>query len=251
MRLACLLWVIGSIGTVMAAPAQPQLVVFAAASLTDVLHEISDSYTRETGQAITLSFAASSVLARQIESGAPADVFLPADVKWMDYLEKRHLINPASRVNLLSNRLVLISAADSSAQLKIAPGFALAAALGQSRLATGDPASVPAGRYARHALISLGVWNSVADQLVPTDNVRAALTLVARGEVPLGIVYETDVLTEKQVRVVGVFPADSHPQIVYPVAVTRQAKAGATRYTAFLRSLEGRKIFTRHGFRRP
>jgi molybdate transport system substrate-binding protein len=236
------------IGSGVAAASQPSLVVFAASSLTDVLEEISAAYTRNTGQTVTLSFAASSALARQIEAGSPADVFLPADTEWMDYLEKRQLIAAGSRRNLLGNRLMLIAPADSKITLDIVPGFALAAALGNGRLAMGDPDAVPAGRYARHALISLGVWNSVAERIVPADSVRSVLALIARGEAPLGIVYETDALRQKSVRVVGVFPEASHSKIIYPVALTPAARAGSASFVNFLRSPQGRKIFGRYGF---
>jgi molybdate transport system substrate-binding protein len=224
-------------------------VVFAASSLTDVVQEISNAYTRHTGQTVTLSFAASSALARQIEAGSPADVFLPADTEWMDYLEKRQLIAAGSRRNLLGNRLVLIAPTDSKITLDIAPGFPLAAALGNGRLAMGDPDAVPAGRYARHALISLGVWNSVAKRIVPADSVRSVLALIARGEAPLGIVYETDALRQRNVRVVGVFPETSHPQIRYPIALTTKAKAGSVRFAEFLQGSKGHDIFSSYGFK--
>jgi molybdate transport system substrate-binding protein len=246
--LAAILAIAGpAIGGVTSA-SQPSLVVFAASSLTDVLQELSSTYKRNTGQTVKLSFAASSALARQIEAGSPADVFLPADTVWMDYLEERNLIAAGSRRNLLGNRLVLIAPAASKIALDIAPGFAIAAALGDGRLVMGDPAAVPAGRYARRALISLGVWNSVAKRIVPADSVRSVLALIARGEAPLGIVYETDALGQESVRVVGVFPEASHPKIVYPVALTLTARAGSARFANFLGSQQGREIFARYGF---
>jgi molybdate transport system substrate-binding protein len=241
--LACILSV-----TAFPAAAQPSLVVLAATSLTDVLQEVSDAYARKTDQTVSLTFAGSSKLARQIEAGAAADVFLPADEESMEYVDKRHLIDPASRRALLRNRLVLIAPAPTPIELKIVPGFALTAALGKAKLAMANPEIVAAGRYARYALISLGVWNSMSDRVVMADSVPGTLALVARGEAPLGIVYETDALREKGVRVVDIFPANSHPQIVYPVAVTSKAKAGAARFVEFLESPDGSKIFKQYGF---
>ncbi len=232
-----------------AAEPRPALLVFAAASLTDVLQELGPAFEKESGRAVKFSFAASSALARQIEAGAKADAFFSADTAWMDYLQARDLIDPATRVNLLGNRLVLIAPANSALQLKIAPGFALAAALGRGgRLSTGDPDSVPVGRYARSALTSLGVWSQVADRLVGADNVRTALLFVERGEAPLGIVYATDAAIDPGVRVVDTFPASSHPPIVYPIALTRGADADAARLVAFLRGPAARAVFERYGF---
>lgn len=235
-----------------AADAQDQeILVFAAASLTNVLDEIGAAYTQQTKQPVKFSYAASSALARQLEAGARADVFFSADLEWMDYVQTRGLIDRATRRNVLGNRLALVAPADSKIELKIAPGFALAAALGQGRLATGDPESVPVGKYARAALTSLGVWNDVADRLVRADNVRSALAFIARGETPLGIVYETDALVEKRVRVVDFFPADSHPPIVYPIAVTAQARPAARQFLEFLQSAPAQAAFKKHGFQNP
>jgi molybdate transport system substrate-binding protein len=236
----------GSTWAVDAAP--PRLLVFAAASLTNVLDEIGPAYAAETGQSVKFSYAASSTLARQLEAGAEADVFFSADTEWMDYLQSRSLINTATRANLLSNRLVLIAPANSSIVLKIKPGFALITALGKGRLSMGDPDSVPAGKYARSALISLGVWNEVANKIVRADNVRTALAFVDRGEAPLGIVYETDALIDKQVRIVDTFPANTHAPIVYPVALTAHADTGATKFVAFLRSTAGQTALRKYGF---
>ena len=183
-----------------------------------MLGELSTTWEKSSGVPVKLSFASSSVLARQIEAGGRADVFISADQEWMDYLQARNLIEKPSRRNLVGNRLVLIAPADSKLELKIAPGFKLAAALGGGRLSTGDPDTVPVGRYARSALMSLGVWDEVADRLVRADNVRSAMTFVARGEVPLGIVYTTDALIDKNVRIVDTFPANSHAPITYPAA---------------------------------
>ncbi len=224
------------------------LLVFAAASLTDALQQIDSAFSAQTGIAVEASFAASSVLAKQIEAGAPAQVFLSADREWMDYLEQRGRLQGGSRRDLLGNELVLIAPADSALQLKIAPHFALLAALGDGRLASGDPDSVPAGLYARAALTRLGVWPQLADRLVRAENVRAALMYVARGEAPLGIVYQTDARAEGRVRVIDVFPADSHPPITYPLALTAGAGADAARYAAFLRSDVARDIFVGRGF---
>jgi molybdate transport system substrate-binding protein len=187
-------------------------------------------------------------LARQIEAGARADVFFSADADWMDYVQSRGLINHASRANVLGNRLVLIAPVDSTLQLTITPGFDLLAALRGGRLSTGDPDSVPIGKYARSALLSLGVWNQVADHLVRADNVRAALAFVDRGEAPLGIVYQTDALSDKKVRVVATFPANTHVPIVYPVALTSGAGQGAEAFVAYLRGPAGQAVFEKYGF---
>ncbi|TLZ14712.1 MAG: molybdate ABC transporter substrate-binding protein, partial [Gammaproteobacteria bacterium] len=192
-------------------PARRELLVFAAASLSDALEEVGRAFTAATGVRVAASYAASSVLAKQIEAGAPADAFFSADVAWVDYLEKRGLIQPSSRRDVLRNTLVLIAPADSTLRLRIAPGFDLAGALKGGRLAIADPDSVPAGEYARAALTRLGVWSRVSDRAVRGENVRAALAYVARGEAPLGIVYRTDAQAERRVRVVDVFPEDSHP----------------------------------------
>jgi molybdate transport system substrate-binding protein len=227
---------------------KPSITVFAAASLTNVLQELGDGFTKETSIPVRFSFAASSVLARQIENGAPAEVFLSADLEWMDYLQSRHLIQPDTRHDVLRNRLVLIAPADSKIKLKIEPHFPLATALGKGRLATGDPDSVPAGRYAREALTTLGIWNDVADRMVRADSVRSALAFVDRGEVPLGIVYETDALIDKQVRVVDAFPEDSHLPIIYPVALTSAAKTDAAKFVAYIRGPAGAVAFKAYGF---
>jgi molybdate transport system substrate-binding protein len=233
-----------------AAPASAQgtVLVYAAASLTDALDEVDAAFTAQTGIQVKASFAASSVLAKQIEAGAPADVFFAAERVWMDYLDERGLLRRGSRHDLLGNALVLIAPADSTVRLKIAPGFNLVGALGGGRLATADPDSVPAGQYARAALTKLGVWPQVSGHMVRAENVRAALEYVARGDAPLGIVYRTDAQVEKRVRVVDVFPADTHPPIVYPVALTTGAQAPAARFMAFLLGEAARQIFMRRDF---
>lgn len=231
-----------------AAPDAPPVMVFAAASLTDALQEVARAYTAATGAAVRFSFAASSVLARQIESGAPADVFFSADEDWMDYLVRRARVDPATRRRLLGNRLVLVAPADSTVRLTIGRGFPLLEALQGGRLATGDPDTVPVGRYARAALTSLGVWNDVAARLVAADNVRGALAFVARGEAPLGIVYETDARIDRKVRIVGTFPEDSHAPIVYPIALTKGAAPAAAAFIDFLRGPLAQATFERYGF---
>jgi molybdate transport system substrate-binding protein len=229
----------------------PTLLVFAAASLTDALEEADHAFSAATRIQVRTSYAASSVLAKQIEAGAHADVFFSADREWMDYLDERGLLRAGTRRDLLGNALVLIAPADSPVRLKIAPGFALAAALGGGRLACADPDSVPAGLYARAALTQLRVWDAIAPRLARAENVRAALAYVARRETPLGIVYQTDAQAEKRVRVVDVFPADSHPPIVYPAVLTSQAQPQAAAYLDFLRSPRAHEIFVRYGFSAP
>jgi len=245
----------------LAAPARdaPAILVFAAASLEGPIDEIARAFTgRDAGPGpsapvrnpVRTSFAASSVLAKQIEAGAPADVFLSADTEWMHYLDERHLMRPGTREELLGNELVLIAPAGSAVQLTLAPGVDLVAALAGGRLATGDPDSVPVGRYAQEALTRLGVWEKIAPRLVRAENVRAALEYVARGEATLGIVYRTDALAEKRVRLVDVFPASTHAPIVYVVAQTAHASAQAAAFEAFLESDAARQIFVRYGFER-
>jgi len=227
------------------------VLVFAAASLKGALDEVGTLVQQRTGIALKPSYAATSLLAKQIEEGAPADIFFSADEQWMDYVAERKLIAPASRVNVVGNRLVLIAPKDRAPALTIAPGFALAQALGAGRLAIADPANVPAGRYGKAALTSLGVWDSVASRLAPADNVRAALAFVARGETPLGIVYASDVLAEPGVAVVGTFPANTHQPIVYPAALTARAKPDAKKVLDVIVSAEARAIFVKHGFLAP
>jgi molybdate transport system substrate-binding protein len=230
--------------------AREPLIVFAAASLTDSLQKVSDAYTKSSGVPVKLSFAASSALAKQIESGARADVFFSADQEWMDYLDQRQLIDRKSRGDLLGNRLVLIAPSESKVALKLRPGAPILAALGErDRLATGDPDSVPAGRYAKQALTTLKVWDALQSRLARAENVRVALTYVARGEAPLGIVYATDVAVEPRVRIVDLFPENTHPPITYPVAQTHSAAAGAASYLDFLRSPAAQSIFTAAGFK--
>ncbi len=231
-----------------AARARPPLVL-AAASLQESLGAAADAWAAKGHERPVIAFAASSALARQILAGAPADLFISADEEWMDHVQKRGLIRASSRARFLSNRLVLIAPANSRMRLKIGRGFPLARAIGTGRLAIADPASVPAGRYAKAALTSLKVWNEVAAKLARAENVRAALALVERGEAPAGIVYATDAKASAKVRVVGVFPASTHPPIHYPVALLSNASSrDAEPFRRFLISRAGRSIFARHGF---
>lgn len=224
--------------------------VFAAASLKEAMDELARRFERGGGGRVLVSYAASPALARQIENGAPADIFISADLDWMDYLEKRKLVRAATRANLLSNRLVLIAPADSKAVLTIGPRFPLAALLGDRRLAMADPDSVPAGKYGRAALQALEVWAEVAHKVARAENVRAALALVARGEAPFGIVYATDAVAERKVRVIGEFAANLHPAIVYPAALTSASKSeSAGSFLQFLRSAEARPVWQQYGFR--
>jgi molybdate transport system substrate-binding protein len=223
---------------------------FAAASLQTALNAIAAEWLKETGKRVTFSYAASSALARQIEQGAPADLFASADLEWMDWAQTRTLIKPDTRRVLLGNTLVLVEPADRPAtDLAIASGFALAAAIGDGRLATGNPQSVPVGKYAEAALTALGVWDTVGPRIAGTDNVRAALALVARGEVRFGIVYQTDARTEPKVRVVGAFPATSHPPILYPFAMTAAStNPDAGVFLAYLSTPTAIRIFEAEGF---
>jgi molybdate transport system substrate-binding protein len=225
------------------------VVVFAAASLKNVLDTIAKDWEAKTGKKATLSFAASSAIAKQIESGAPADLFISADLKWMDWVAERKLIDDASRKTLLGNTLVLIAPHDSAVSLKIEKGFKLAEALGDGRLAMGDPKSVPAGIYGQAALTSLGVWDQVSAKVAGAENVRVALTYVARGETPLGIVYGTDAKSEPKVKVIDTFPAESHQPIVYPAAITASStNAEAKAFLAYLSTPEAAKVFEEQGF---
>ena len=226
------------------------LTVFAAASLQESLMAAGAAFTARTGTPVRFSFGASSAMARQIDQGAPADVFLSADEEWMDWLAGKGGIVPATRRRLLSNQLVLIAPAGSKTRLTIGPGMLLARALGAGgRLAVADTTAVPAGKYARASLTRLGVWDSVEDRLLPGETVRAALAYVSRGEAPLGIVYATDARAEPKVRVVGVFPESSHPPIVYPGAVTAGSRnSGAAAFLGFLQGPQASAIFKRYGF---
>ena len=226
------------------------LTVFAAASMKNALDDIDAAYTAKSGVKIVVSYGPSSGLAKQLEQGAPADVFISADTDWMDYAIGKKTINEPSRVNLLGNSIVLIAPKDSRIDnVNIGAGFDLAKLAGDGKIATGDVKSVPVGKYAKAALEKLGAWQAAEPKFAMTDNVRSALTLVARGEATLGIVYSTDAEVEPGVKVVGTFPADSHPAIIYPVAATATAKPETSDYLAFLRSTAAKTILEKYGFK--
>jgi molybdate transport system substrate-binding protein len=226
------------------------MTVFAAASMKNALDDIDATYAAKTGVKISVSYGASSTLAKQIEQGAPADIFASADTDWMDYAMQMKTIKEPTRVNLLGNNLVLIAPNDSKVDsVTIGPGFDLAKLVGDGRIATADVKSVPVGKYAKASLEKLGAWEAVEKKFAMTENVRVALTLVARGEAVLGIVYSTDAKVEPAVKIVGTFPTDSHPPIIYPVAATATAKPEADDYVAFLRSAAAKAIFEKYGFK--
>jgi molybdate transport system substrate-binding protein len=222
--------------------------MFAAASLTDALNEVGKAYKAKTGNDVVFSFAASSVLAKQIEASGGADLFMSADSDWMNYLDKKGLIQHDTRADLLGNHLVVVAPADQSVSLMVDGKFDFAGALHGGKLAVADPASVPAGKYAKASLTQLGAWDAVKDQLAPAENVRAALAYVARGEAPLGIVYTTDAMAEKKVHVVAILPDSTHAPIVYPAALVKDAKPEAKAFLAFLSGPQAHKIFEKDGF---
>src|SRR6202171_2781730 len=233
-----------------AAAEDKTLTVFAAASMKNALDDIDAAYTAKTGVKVNVSYAASSALAKQIEQGAPADIFVSADTDWMDYAINKKTINEPTRVNLLGNSIVLIAPKDSRIDnVTIGHGFDLAKLAGDGKIATGDVKAVPVGKYARAALEKLGAWQAAEPKFAMAESVRAALALVARGEAVLGIVYSTDAKVEPGVKIVGVFPPDSHPAIIYPVAATATAKAEAADYLAFLRSSAAKAIYEKYGFK--
>jgi|SRR5215831_4813152 len=247
MRVGCALLIV----FVAAFPARASaetITVFAAASLKDALDENVKAYRGASGDRVVVSYAASSALAKQIEAGAPADIFISADLEWMDYLEKRKLIRRDTRRNLLRNRLVLIAPTDSKVSVEIVPRFPLAKLLGDGRLAMANPDAVPAGRYGKASLVALGVWNDVQSKVVSAENVRAAMVLVERGEAPLGIVYKTDAAVDPKVRVVGTFPENTHPPIIYPIAVVANAKPAAAGFMEWLTKPGAGEIFKKYGF---
>jgi molybdate transport system substrate-binding protein len=234
------------------APAAAQgrdVLVFAAASLKNALDDVARQWQGETGKKVAVSYAASNNLIKQIELGAPADIFISADVDWMDYGQQKNLIKPETRANLLGNRIVLIAPKSSTVSIKVEKGFDLAAALEGGRLAMGNVDAVPAGKYGKAALEKLGAWDGVKNRVAQAESVRAALLLVSRGETPLGIVYQTDAASEPDVRIVGTFPQDSHPPIIYPVALTKDStNPGAVGFLKYLRSRAARPAFERQGF---
>ncbi len=233
-----------------AASAQARdVVVFAAASLKNALDETSAAWMQETGKRVVVSYAASNALAKQIEAGAPVDLFIPADMDWMDYAVSRGLISPESRISLLGNSLVLVAPKGSGVQVSLQPGLDLGSILGSGRLVMGHVDAVPAGKYGKAALERLGAWTGVKGRIAQTDNVRAALLLVSRGEAPLGIVYKTDALSDPNVEIAATFPEGSHPPIVYPVALTKDStNADAASFLTFLRSDKAKSFFEKQGF---
>ena len=243
--LACLIFALAQ-----PAVAQETITVFAAASLKNALDDVDAAYAKAGGTKVTASYEASSALARQIEAGAPADVFISADLRWMDYVAEHRLIKPDTRVNLLGNKLVLIAPKDSMLDhVPIGQGFDIAKLAGDGRIAVADVKAVPAGRYAKAALTKLGAWAAAQPKLAQAENVRATLAFVARGETPLGIVYETDARVEPKVKIVGVFPDGSYPPVTYPVAATASTtKADVAKYLAFLRTRQAKDIFEKYGF---
>jgi molybdate transport system substrate-binding protein len=243
---AVLTWAAGS------APAGAQgrdILVFAAASLKNALDEVTAQWQRETGKKVVISYAASNTLIKQIEQGAPADMFISADLDWMDYGQQKGLIKPDTRSSLLGNRIVLIAPKDSNVSVNIQPGFDLAALLKGGRLSMANVDAVPAGKYGKTALEKLGAWDGVKDKIAQADNVRAALLLVSRGEAPLGIVYQTDAASDSSVKIVGTFPDSSHPPIIYPIALTKDStNPDAAAFLDYIRSPAARPAFERQGF---
>jgi molybdate transport system substrate-binding protein len=232
------------------ANAQNDVVIFAAASLKNALDEIAATWSKDTGKPIPkISYAASSALAKQMEQGAPADMFISADLDWMDYVAAKNLIKNDSRFNMLGNKIVIIAPKDSKTTNLAIKGDDLAKALAGGRLSMANIDSVPAGKYGKAALEKLGAWNAVKDSIAQAENVRAALLLVGRGEAPLGIVYSTDAAAEPNVRIVATFPDDSHPPIIYPAALTKDStNADAKAFLDFLRTAKARSAFEKQGF---
>jgi molybdate transport system substrate-binding protein len=236
-------------GAAPAAAQEKDVLVFAAASLKNALDEVAAQWQKESGKKVKISYAASNTLIKQIEQGAPADVFISADLDWMDYGQQKSLIKPDTRSNLLGNRIVLIAPKDSSVSVNIQPGFDLAALLKGGRLSMGNVDAVPAGKYGKAALEKLGAWDGVKDKIAQAESVRAALLLVSRGEAPLGIVYQTDAASDPSVKIVGVFPDNSHPPITYPIALTKESSnSDAIAFLSYIRSPAARPAFERQGF---
>ena len=249
--LLCLAWLAVAVAQPALAKTEPPLVL-AAASLQEAMNDAADAFAAKKHPRPVISFAATSALARQIEAGAPADMFVSADEDWMDYVEQRGLIRPRSRIVLVRNRLAVIAAPGERASFSVGRGMLLARALGDRKLAMADPDSVPAGKYGKAALTRLGVWRAVEANIASAENVRAALALVERGAAPFGIVYATDARASPSVRLVGLFPANSHPPINYPVAITRRSNnLEAEFFRRFLVSPEGRAILEKRGFSAP
>jgi len=247
--------VVGAAALALVAAAAPSradaadVLVFAAASLKNAMDDAVAAFEKSGGDKVRVSYGASSALARQLEAAAPADMFVSADLDWMDYVQKRSLIQTETRKSLLGNRLVMVEPATSDLKVDIAPHFPLAKLLGGGRLAMADPDAVPAGKYGKAALEKLGVWSAVEDKVARAENVRATLVFVARGEAPLGIVYATDAAAEKGVKIAGVFPENSHPPIVYPIALTSSSKnPAAVKFLAFLEAPAAKPLFEKQGF---
>jgi len=231
------------------AAAADKVTVFAAASMKNALDAANAEWQKETGNETTVSYAASSALAKQIEAAAPADLFISADLAWMDYVAEKKLIREDTRSNLLGNRIVLIAPKDKAEKVEIKEGFDLAGLIGDGKLAMGAVDSVPAGKYGKAALEKLGIWSSVEGKVAGAESVRAALALVSRGEAPYGIVYQTDAAADPGVAIVGAFPEDSHPPIIYPVAILADSKnPAASAYLDFLKSDKAAPFFTEQGF---
>jgi len=250
-RLMIVAALIAAITPLVQATAQDQsLTIFAAASLKNALDDVNAAFSNTTGVKVTTSYEASSALATQIEAGAPADVFVSADLRWMDYAADHNLIKPDTRVNLLGNRLVLITPTSSKLdKVEIKKGFDIAKLAGDGRIAVADVKAVPAGLYAKAALTTLGAWDAAEPKLAQAMNVRATLAFVARDETPIGIVYETDAKIEPKVKIIGVFPDSSYSPVTYPVAATAASKSKQTpRYLSFLRTSTAKAIFERYGF---
>jgi molybdate transport system substrate-binding protein len=226
------------------------LVVFAAASLKNALDDVNKQWQKDTGNSAKISYAGTSALAKQLEQGAPAQLFISADIRWMDYVEKKDLIRKETRSNLLGNRIVLIAPKDKAKgkALDIKPGFDLAKTIGEGRLAMANVEAVPAGRYGKASLQKLGLWASVSGKLAQAENVRAALLLVSRGEAPAGIVYRTDAASDKGVTIIGTFPQDTHPPIIYPIALTTSAGPDAAAFLAYMKSAKAKPLFEAQGF---
>jgi molybdate transport system substrate-binding protein len=231
------------------AAAQETLTVFAAASLKNALDDVNAAFTKASNIKVTASYAASSALAKQLESGAPADAYISADLKWMDYVAGKKLMKTDTRFNLLGNKLVLIAGKDSKlSNVQIGQGFDIAKLAGDGRIAVADTKAVPAGLYAKAALEKLGAWTAAEPKLAQAENVRATLAFVARGETPIGIVYETDAKVEPNVKIVGTFPDGSYPPVTYPAAATAHAKADTAKYLKFLHGAEAKAVFEKYGF---
>lgn len=240
------------VGGLAQTPARAQggdVLVFAAASLKNALDAVNAQWTKETGKKASISYAASSALAKQIEQGAPAQMFISADLDWMDYVAKKNLIKPDTRSNLLGNRIVLIAPKDKAQPIEIKPGFDLAKVLGEGRLAMASVEAVPAGKYGKAALEKLEVWPSVSSKVAQAENVRAALLLVSRGEAPAGIVYQTDAAADPNVKIIGTFPENTHPPIIYPIALTASAShPDVAAFLAYIKSGKAKSLFEAEGF---